>query len=115
MIFEVFRHDVPVVRKTGGSYVGPLWVEGVGSTFTIKASVQPTSYGKMELLPEGYRDKQSYTLYTDTELFTDIPGGDPDTVIIEALRYLVVKTQRWQNGIISHFEIIVVKEDKDAN
>lgn len=114
-IFDVFRQNVVVTRKTGGSVVDYIWNEGSPVTFIILASIQPTPAEVMETLPEGHRTKSAYTLYTETELFTSSRTGDPDMVTLGIDRYLVTKVERWQNHLIDHFEIVVVKEDKDAS
>ncbi len=39
-MFNVFRKDLTVKRKTAGSYVNGFWVAGTDTTLTIKASVR---------------------------------------------------------------------------
>jgi len=67
--FNVFRRPLTVQRKTAGSYdEDGLFSEGLITTITIQASVQPANGAILQALPEGQRNLESYTLYTDTPL-----------------------------------------------
>jgi hypothetical protein len=113
--FDIFRKDVAVTRQGAGSYVDGIWVKGASTVFNIKASVQPTKAEVLEMLPEGFRDKGSYTLFTDTELniaTTDI--SDTDVVTLYGERYTVSIVEPWANNLINHYKIVVIREDIDA-
>ncbi len=113
--FEIFRKDVTVIRYAQGSFINNIWVNGVETIFTIKASVQPSQAEVMEMLPEGYRDKGAYTLYTDTELNISVAGTtSPDIVLINGQRHIVKIVEPWGNDLINHYKVIVVNEDIDA-
>ena len=114
-IFNVFRKDLVVIRKNG-SFVDGIFIEEVPTIFDIKASVQMTEAEVLQTLPEGYRTLESYTLYTDKELKTANEGvSNPDIVIIDGKYFNVVKVSPWKNGLLEHFEIVVVKENIDVN
>jgi hypothetical protein len=114
-MFDVFRRNITVIREGPGQVVDYIQVKGVTSTFVIKASVQPTPAEIMEILPEGYRTKESYTLYTDTELKTAIKDTTgPDIVLLDGVIFIVFKVSKWQNTLLKHFEIVVIKRDSDA-
>ena len=118
-MFDVFRRDLTVTRKAIGSYVNGLWVDnGQNSSFTIKASVQATDAEILQTLPEGYRTKESYTLFTDSKLQTSVVSKtNPDVVTIEDEPYQVVRVTPWKNLSYptAHYEILVVRENVDVN
>ena len=118
-MFDVFRRNLTVKRKALGSYVNGLWVESQeDSVFTIKASVQATDAEILQTLPEGYRTKESYTLFTDSKLQTSVVSKtNPDVVTIEDEPYQVVRVTPWKNLSYptAHYEILVVRENVDVN
>ena len=116
MLTDIFKRDVEVIRPGVGSYINGVWVNGLNTTLTIRANVQPVPAIVMETLPEGYRTRSAFILYTNSELFTsDDNNNNPDIVLLYGKRYFVTKKEIWQNTVIAHYEIIVVKEEKDAN
>jgi hypothetical protein len=106
-----FRKALTVTRYAAGSYVDGRWVEGVGSTFTIKASVQPLSDREMQLLPEARRNTETYNLFTDTQLRTaeQTQGKNADRVSIYGEMFEVLSVGHWQNDVLNHFKIVVSK------
>lgn len=117
-IFDTFKRDLQVERRDNGHWdTGTgLFIKGGITTFTIKASVDPTPAEVMLTLPEGFRNRETYTLYTDTQLLTAKPNGNiSDVVLLEEDRYRVIKVAHWANTILNHFEIIVSKEDIDVD
>lgn len=114
-MFGIFRRPLTVTRKSGGGYVDGIWQPGDETTITVKASVQPTSPDDMELLPEGRRDRQAFTLYCDTPLRVsgDVEGANADLVDIEGVSYEVSARRPWQNNIISHHVAVVTRIPDD--
>lgn len=107
------RRILTVRRYAAGTYSTTTgkWIEGSTSDFTIGASVQPLRGKEMELLPEARRESQAYKLYTDTQLFTvDTSSSEnPDRVQINGTWHEVLIVEDWQNDVISHYKIVVVK------
>ena len=101
-----------VTRYAAGTRDKGRWVEGASSQFTAAYSVQPLQPREMELLPENRRDKQAYWLYGDVELKTADPatGTNADKVTIDGEEYEVLMINPWQNNIINHYQIGVVKQ-----
>jgi hypothetical protein len=97
-MFNIFRKDLTVKRKTAGSYVNGFWVAGTDTTLTIKASVQPLSGKDIELLPEGKRLAGGYKLFTNDSLKVAIEGTgqDGDIVSIYGFDYEVVSVPATQ-------------------
>jgi hypothetical protein len=104
-----FRKPVTVVSRGTGTYVDGLYVESVGATTTIQASVQPTSNAEVLSLPEGRREKKSFCLYTETELVSLQQSQNPDRVTLFGEEYEVIKKDPWRNDVINHYKYIVVK------
>ena len=63
---------------------------------------------EMVLLPEGRREKQSYKLYTDTELFIAdmLNQKNADLVTIMEKVFEIVGVFPNQSGVISHYKAI---------
>lgn len=115
MSFDVFRKPLTVIRKEAGSHQDYKWVPGAEVEIQIKASVQPITGSKLSVMPEGYRERGLYKLFTDTELKTVGTGTrDPDIVVIGSSKYTCEEIREWQNGIIPHYEVIVSRIDDDA-
>jgi hypothetical protein len=116
MLTDIFKRDVSVIRIGAGSYQNFVWVDGGQTSLTIRANVQPTPAEIMLTLPEGYRTKDSFILYTNTQLFTSEDNqNNPDVVLLYGKRFFVTKVEIWQNTILAHYEIVVVKEESDVN
>lgn len=63
-----FKKSVTVTRPGVSNYVQGRHVDGISSTFTIEASVQPASSTDMQTLTEGQRSKGAIRLYSNDEL-----------------------------------------------
>lgn len=105
------RKTLEVTRFTAGLRDKGQWQEGTPSNFNITASVQPLKPREMEMLPEARRNSQSYRLYTDTLLKTvnKVNGISPDKVEIDGENFEVFSVGHWQNNIIPHYKVIVIK------
>lgn len=110
--FEIFRMPLILYRKSPGAYVNGIWVEGVETAIPIAASVQPTTGEEMLSIPEGRRNRKTYSLFTSTKI--EVIHGfqnstNPDQIEIYGGRYEVVRVEIWQNhpsvfGIVNHFK-----------
>lgn len=119
-MFDVFRRDLTVIHGRRGQYIKGIYTHvGMTVSHVIKASVQATDAEIMQTLPEGVRTKESYTLFTDSELSTaDITvGKSADVVIIDGSRYQVIKVTKMSNldFCTKHYEVVVVRENVDVN
>lgn len=107
--FEIFRIPVNLYRKAAGTYVNGIWVEGGETLIVITASIQPTTGEEMLSLPEGRRNRKTYSLFTSTKINLISTGTNPDQVEIFGERFEVVRVEPWQNnppvfGIVNHFK-----------
>lgn len=114
-MFDVFRRELNVYRKSDGSFIDGYWQDGEESSFNILASVQGTDAEVLQTLPEGYRTRESYTLFTDSELKTALTGTrTPDIVEINAEKFIVARVSPWQHlDPTKHYEVVVVRENVD--
>ena len=80
----------------------------------LNCTVQPVQGKDLQLLPEGMRDKEAFTVWTETDCDTANEGTTekPDELQINGDWYKVTKKRAWQIGLIPHYEIIVVKRDE---
>jgi hypothetical protein len=117
MIPNIFKKQIQVIRNQTGFYVQDvnspnlgLWQNGQEISFTIEASVQPSPWEVMQILPEGYREKPSYVIYTEKELFSSEENEtNPDIVILYNKKYLILKKKIYDMTHLSHFELIAVE------
>lgn len=115
-VFEIFRMPLNLYRKTSGSYINGLWVEGGEVLILITASVQPTTGAEMLSLPEGRRNRKTYSLFTSTniqlihgQVTSPDQDSNPDQIEIYGERYEIIQVQVWQNnppvfGIVNHYK-----------
>jgi len=107
--FEIFRSPLTIYRQNPGSYVNGVWVQVGETAIPITASIQPTTGEEMLSLPEGRRNRKTYSLYSSTKINLISTGTNPDQITIFGERYEVVRVEPWQNradifGIINHFK-----------
>jgi len=105
MAFSEFNQTVTGERVSPGGYVDGIYQSGTSTSISIRSSVQPSGDQEIQLLPEGERQKASYTLRSTTEVFVD------DRFTIYGDEYRVLMVQRWTNSIIPHWRAIAVKVD----
>ena len=105
---NLFRKSLTYTRLAQGSFTKGRWSDGVSTSSTFMASVQPTTPHDVLFLDIARREKKSYTLYTDTKLRTLTTGTiNPDRVTINNEIYEVDVEAPWQNNVISHYKFIV--------
>jgi hypothetical protein len=115
-MFDVFRRILTVERAVGHFDSDGLWINNQPQIFTIKASVQATDAEILQTLPEGYRTKETYTLYTNTLLkIAEAEVHLADIMIIDSVKFQVVRVSPWQNLMFApkHYEVVVVRMDDD--
>ena len=107
--FEIFRMPLTLYRKMPGTYINGIWVEGGEVAIPITASVQPTTGEEMLSIPEGRRNRKTYSLFTNPDIEVIHGGANPDQILIYGERYEVVRVEIWQNnppvfGIVNHYK-----------
>ena len=103
MAFTQFNQLITGSRKTIGTYVNGVWIEGAHVIISILTSVQPSNNLELQLLPEGRREQGAYTLRSTSEII----NGDMFTINSE--QYEVLGIQVWQNKVIPHYLAVAVR------
>ena len=109
------RMPLTIRRTEGGEYVDGIWQPGTESEFTARYSVQPTSPDDMEMLPEGRRDRQAYTLFGDKPLRMATDEGNADLVLIYGEWYEVHARQAWRNGLVPHERMVATRLEEQPD
>jgi hypothetical protein len=102
---------------TGGASQPTITI--LNSPFLIQAtsSVQPIKGRELDLVPEGRRDSDVFTMFTSTEIY-DLTTQNPDQVTIAKAPYTntvfeVIQLHEWQNNstfnIVNHYKFIMIK------
>lgn len=84
--------------------------------FTLSnCTVQPYQSNELLLQPDGFAIRDAYTIYTDTVATAGIEGGTTkaDEISLYGGWYKVVQASPWQVGVISHWELIVVRKQEN--
>lgn len=85
------------------------------TTFTINnCTVQPYVGVDTVAATDGFNTSSIYTIFTDTKLSAGKEGtsNKADEVMVNDSWCRVVKVKPWQNGLISHYEIVVIEKDE---
>ena len=108
-----------VIRVSGtGNYIDGEYIESPSEVIIIKANIQPSmaSY-RTQLLPEGDRNKEAITIFSNDWLYTARSGvGIPlpcDLVIYRGAMWEVVVSRPYGN-FGEHCEALAIKLD-DSN
>jgi hypothetical protein len=105
-----FRQPHVITRHTGASNVNGFWAGGTTSQVNIMASVQPAPGKTRKNVPEGFDSDSAYLLFTDTELFSAIAGGQhSDELTLFGETFEVVGVATWQNNVLPHYEVTVAR------
>lgn len=96
-------------RRSAGTWVDGEWQEGAWEAFTLIGTIQPLSGKEMDRLPEGRRERASYTLYTTTAMrgVDTVAQTNPDEVLAFGRWCEVFKAEPWQSGILPHYRCIL--------
>lgn len=115
-MFSVFRKPLTVRRYAAGSFSAGIFQPGQMSEGTLVASVQPTATADREVLPEGLRSRQSFNLFASNALSRgDESAGKPaDRVQIGGEWYECAAVLPWQNNLLPHHQMIVVRIDPET-
>lgn len=98
-----------VTRRAPPTNVNGYATPGATSTFTITASVQPAPGKVTELLPEGWRNRDTREAFTSTPLRTAKAGQIPDVVTIEGSPFQAYSIEPFEE--LGNFQaVILVRE-----
>ena len=108
------KKDYFVIRVNGtGEYVDGEYVEAIEELVKIRANIQPSmaSY-RTQLLPQGDRNKEAITIYSNDWLYTARSGTTPalpcDLVVYRGAKWEVVVARPYGN-FGEHCEALAIK------
>ena len=115
------RTSLNIYRKTAsGGYLDDNgnWVDSATETvIPIKCSLQPFRNGDQQIdLPEGISSKDSYFIFTKTEVLSadDRTDTKADETEIKGVRYECFWVEDWTHYGLStdHYKCVFIKKDK---
>jgi hypothetical protein len=108
------RKNIPArqVQDTVDRFGRPQIGQAAYTNFELKnCTVQPYVGDDLIVADTGFETKEAFTIFTETS--ASIGEEDsirkPDEVFIFDAWYRVVKVKPWQNSVIPHYEVVVVK------
>lgn len=111
-LIDSFATDtITIKRYSGGQYIKGIWTEGVETTTTAKASVQPVSGNELMLLPEGRRNSESVKIFTTAQLKTQSLQEKCDIIEIRGIDFEIHNVKHWFGTDIEHYECLAVKRE----
>lgn len=112
------KKDYFVIRVNGaGEYVDGEYVEATEELVKIRANIQPSmaSY-RTQLLPQGDRNKEAITIYSNDWLYTSRSGTNPalpcDLVVYRGAKWEVVVARPYGN-FGEHCEALAIKLNEE--
>lgn len=94
--------SLTIKRKAAGSYVNGHFVAGDESTISIDADVRPLTGIQILQLPEADRKRESYNLYTESEIKVN------DIVVRDSKEYEIQKVLGYPYEPIPHYEGVML-------
>lgn len=113
-ITNLGKRDYTVIRVNGtGEYVDGEYINAIPEEVTIRANIQPAmSSFRTQLLPEGDRNKEAITIYSNDWLYTARSGTDVtlpcDLVLYRGAKWEVVVSRPYGN-FGEHTESLAIK------
>lgn len=110
-----YTETITMYYRSGDVYEDGRFVPGMEMSVSIVASMQRLSMRERQLLPEGYRAKETYKLYSETSLIQLIENDV--TPLIDAAefdyrgkRYVMLASEEW-DYLIPHWKATLVAKD----
>jgi hypothetical protein len=114
---EPNQSNVSNFTVTGGVSQPVITIANSPTIIPATASVQPLKGHEVTLVPEGRRDRESYTMFTSTQIF-GITAQNPDEVTVLKGPYTgfvfeVIEVEDWQNNatfnLVNHYKYICLR------
>lgn len=108
---------VDFITVTGGVSQPTTIVANSPVIIPATASMQPTDGKEVTLVPEARRDKETYKMYTSTEIY-GITDQNPDQVTVlkapfTGIVFEVIRIYDWQNNanfnVVNHYKYIAMR------
>lgn len=70
---------------------------------------------EMQMLPEGYRSRKSYRIYSESALraLDETTGFAADKVTIDDEAYVIISVEEWRY-VMGHYKAIAVRDERNA-
>lgn len=93
---------------------GGIYVPGTTEQITIRALVQPLDARELAMLSEGDRQRQGWSVWTESLLNPGEESGNrsPDQITIDGEIHVIVKTEKWGGPIPHYKSIALLKEEQ---
>ena len=103
-------------RYSAGSYSAGVFVTGSSTDSAMTLSKHPPRGEALQILDEGQRSSEAWTVYTSTALRTAIQGATPtqgDEVVIGSTVYQVAHTWDRDDGDpLDHYKALMIKRQE---
>jgi len=110
-LIESFATGTYSVKRAiaNGSYVNGFYQPSATTTIQVLGSLQPLTAKESLLLPENERNRESFNLFTEMELFPASEDGlrQADIVEVENEDFHVRSVERWRNVDIPYFKSVL--------
>lgn len=110
-----YTETIIMFYRTGDAYEDGRFVPGIEQSVPIVASMQRLSMRERQLLPEGFRAKETYKLYSETSLLQLIQNDV--TPLIDAAefeyrgkRFAMLASEEW-DYLVPHWKATLVAKD----
>lgn len=101
-----------------GAYIDGVYQPSATETIQVVGSLQPLTAKEALLLPENERNRESFNLFTEIELFPASEDGlrVADIVSVEGEDFLVRSIVRWRNVDLPYFKSLLqrVNDQEDS-
>lgn len=108
---------ISIFTVIGGVSQPTVTISNSPTIIPATASVQPLIGKEVQLVPEGRRDKESYSMFTSTEIL-GVTTQNPDQVTVlkgpfTGLVFEVISINDWQNNtnfnLVNHYKYIAMR------
>jgi hypothetical protein len=106
---SIFNTVTMTARGVTGSYTKGKWSQTEGAATVFSGSFQPLNGKELQNLPEGKRAGSGYKVYSSINFDTVTTTTNPDLIILNDVRYEIIKKFNWVNGLIPHYKYIVIE------
>ena len=107
--FDDWLEPLTLIRKSVGSYVNGVWVDGVNTNVNVLAVIQNAQPNDMLLLPEGTRSTEAVKFHTTSRVYTVSEVGETtaDTFSYDGDTYIVYDVYKRRIG--NYFKAIAMR------
>ena len=108
---------ISVFTVTGGASQPTVTINNSPTIIPATASMQPLLGAEVQLVPEARRDKETYWLFSSTEVY-DLTTQNPDQVTVlkgpfTGLVFEVLRVEEWQNNstfnLTNHYKYLAMR------